>query len=266
MTERSYFWDGTATGDASLAPYTNDEYSDFWADIFLRDRLNQGVFATSNPYVSLMPSQFQLVHIPKTTIQIRPGVGLADGKLFISKLTHERELTEDYYYRFTLLKYWDGQTVRIGTSSSSGGWPTMTQTDGVMWQIPLWRVRYSNSVLTTIDDRYFYNNPTVLYRQGGNASNWNTGGSTVYRTPQAHVQMGSLAVAANPQTVNFPQAFLASTEPLVFVTLYDTATAPSTNLYWVNAITHAAFDVRFDSITNLDSMFWIAIGHYDPDL
>lgn len=42
MTEKSYLWDGTVTGDASLAPYNAQEFNIWMFSTFLSNNLTEG--------------------------------------------------------------------------------------------------------------------------------------------------------------------------------------------------------------------------------
>ena len=46
MTQNSYVWGGTVVGDATLAPYSDDEWAEIWGFFLQQDRTTQGVLDT----------------------------------------------------------------------------------------------------------------------------------------------------------------------------------------------------------------------------
>lgn len=77
MTERSYFWNGTAKNDAIHAPYTGDEFT----------RLTTMLFATSGKYVlpptPVTPSSFEVIG-GSGQVTVSPGIAFIDGYYFHS--------------------------------------------------------------------------------------------------------------------------------------------------------------------------------------
>jgi hypothetical protein len=95
--------------------------------------------------------------------------------------------------------------------------------------------------------------PPLVYRQGGDATNWNTAGTTNYALTAGIVQMqsGTLTMSASPQTVTFPVAYTGN--PTVMITPYGTSTTPA----YVSAVTTSNFQVTCPSNITIE---WLAIG------
>lgn len=153
MTEKSWYWSGVTTGDATDAPYDDDEFSDIWRKLFQRDRTLQGVIedyenelAVSNPAGS--------------TIRVATGAALVDGKFYENDANVDTGIAtpvSDFQInRFVLRKSWAAQTVRIVNliGAIGGAAPALTQTDGVTWEIPLAQASItSGGVITLTDER-----------------------------------------------------------------------------------------------------------------
>ncbi len=151
MTENSWYWPQTSVGDATDAPYDDDEFSDIWRKLFLRDRTLQGVIedyenelAVSNP--------------AGNTIRTATGAALVDGKFYETDANVDIVIATPAVLtridRVVLRKSWAGQTVRVAilTGVEGGGVPALTQTDGVTWEIPLAQVSITTAPAITITD------------------------------------------------------------------------------------------------------------------
>lgn len=83
MVERSYYWDGNTTGDASLAKFNEFIYHSIWRKLFLGDRTVQGViFGYEN--------ECEVVGV-SGGITIDTGVALIDGQFY----ENDKKLTID---------------------------------------------------------------------------------------------------------------------------------------------------------------------------
>jgi hypothetical protein len=148
MVETSYFWGGTTIGDHGT--YTDDNFSDFITNIFLKDRTLEGVL----PFVGafLVPTNPSGV-----TIRIAAGSALVDGKLYTSSANVDHTVAAPgagfNYYSVVLTKDFAAQTVRqtlLGPSTV--GYPTVTQTDGTKWEIYLAKISVSSAGVIVVTD------------------------------------------------------------------------------------------------------------------
>ncbi len=161
MTEISYFWGGTSPGDAVNAPYDNDEWSDLWRKLFMRDRTIQGVLESyTNGLVVTNPSG--------NTLRVATGGALVDGKFYENDANVDNSIATPSVStridRVVLRKSWAAQTIRVAvlTGVEGGGVPTITQTDGVTWEIPLAQASITTApAITLTDEINFARTPLV---------------------------------------------------------------------------------------------------------
>lgn len=154
MTEKSYYWGGTITGDASLAPYDDDEFSDNWNFLLAYDRVTQGVISTAR---SSYTGFLNVTNPAGTTVRVATGAALVDGKLYTNDANIDfSAATANQYYTVVLRKSWSGQTVRAALLGPQvGSPPSVTQTDGTTWEISLATV-YNNAGTLEITDARSY--------------------------------------------------------------------------------------------------------------
>ena len=152
MTQFSYPWPDNAVGDGQK--YTDDQWSDAWRYMFIRDRSLQGV----------IEGVLNELAVSGTTspVSIATGVGLDDGKMYtnnaIVQIAIPTPSASPRIDRIVLAKDWSAQTVRIArvAGSEGGGAPALTQTDGTLWQIPLAQVTIqTGGTLVCVDEREF---------------------------------------------------------------------------------------------------------------
>ncbi len=111
----------------------------------------------------------------------------------------------------------------------------------------------------------------VTNRQGGNATDWNTPGTTNYTPPAVRIQAGSVSasVTGSPAfgwtTITFPVAFAA--KPLIFLNAGWFGTGPVSGLLELvsNNILTTAFDLGAGYNSNSaawgnPTVHWLAIG------
>lgn len=94
MTERSYLWDGVVTGDASIAPYTAQEFLKYFS--LTRSDNNQGVIPG---YLGSLEPSFAGSSL--AAVYVKAGAAIVDGRLYV--------LDED-------------TTVRISVPAAELGW------------------------------------------------------------------------------------------------------------------------------------------------
>ena len=147
MAQLSYYWGGTITGDATEAPYSDDEFSDIWRKMFQRDRTYQGVIggalnelAVSNP--------------AGVTARVASGRALVDGKFYENDANVDFAAGVAGSYSIVLRKTWATQEVRLALIGPGG--PAPTQNDGVVWEIVLYDLVSTGAAISSLIDRRRY--------------------------------------------------------------------------------------------------------------
>ena len=154
MVQTSWPWGGLITGDAVLAPYSTDEWSDIWRKLFQRDRTLEGVLPD---YLN----ELTVTNPAGVTIRTASGGALVDGTYFDNTANVDQVVVApgggSNFYRVVLRKTWAAQTVRIALLGPNVAVPdNVTQVDGVTWEISLATVEItSGSVVTVTDDRTY---------------------------------------------------------------------------------------------------------------
>jgi hypothetical protein len=155
MTERSYFWGGLSVGDANIAPYDNDEFSDLWRILFQRNRATQGV-------IEGHLNELAVTNPSGNDIQMDTGAALVDGKFYEADAAVSDTITTPAVAtrvdRVVLRKSWAAQTARftIITGVEGAGVPAITQNDGVTWDLPIAQVSITTGGTITITDEREY--------------------------------------------------------------------------------------------------------------
>jgi hypothetical protein len=221
--ERSQFWDTAgAVGDGA------DTYSAVQVRTMLR-----ALFSTDR-YSSecVLPGVLNSLAVSGATSPLSLASGCAvvngiyyqnTGALSVAVPTPSSGTTK---HRVILRATWGGvQTVRAVLLSSADGtnsYPTLTQTDNSVWEVPLAGVTIDTGGAITLEDQrdYCHYASTILYRRrGGSSSSWNSAGSNTYSPGGTKRQGGTVNLTWNSDdksdltTVTFPSAF--SQTPLV---------------------------------------------------
>lgn len=268
MTEKSYPWDGIVTGDATIAPYNDDEWSDIWSALLNFDRTQDGVVPTKRAgywgflYVS---------HLWGSTLQVWPGVAVVDGKVYVSNSNIYLNTTGAGDYSVVLRKIFDAQTVRVALRPQG-----VTQIDGDIWEIKLADISVdADGTHTVTDQRRFINNgPSLQLRQGNDTVNWQDAGTTWYevRYPAVQIGVGTLTFVAGDFSVSgsitFPRTY--EDNPMVFTSIISLSawTQAANNLYMIKAsvgLGGTSFDVNINRMSTYDgavtvTFTWFAIG------
>jgi hypothetical protein len=269
MTEKSYYWDGTVTGDATYSPYSEDEHSDNWRKLFQIDRTIQSVLAGYE-------SELEVTNPSGQTIRVAKGAALVDGKFYETDATVDFAGAtpgggNDNYYRVVLRKSWAAQTVRLALLSNLAGadYPAVTQTDGTTWEVSVARVLINDAgTVAIIDDRVYSKSPLarpIDRRQGGSTTDWSSEGSTDYTPSLATVQVGtrvsSTGATDGEISVTFPTAF--SDKPVILTQCYDGAGLYSYTCV-IKSLTASGFVgvvvLGDDTKANGVDVYWMAIG------
>lgn len=160
MTERSRFWDGSTTGDATEAPY--DAATEFGR---VMRATSFGSEITVNKGGVLMDAtgfnDYNVTTPLANTARVQSGLGLNQGTW------HESDANVDFNIptpsvstrvdRIVLRKSWAAQTVRLTriAGTEGAGVPALTQSFGVTWDVPLWQVSIviTTGTITYTDER-----------------------------------------------------------------------------------------------------------------
>jgi hypothetical protein len=161
MAETSWFWGGLVTGDASLAPYSDGEFSDLYSIMFTSDPATQGViFGYLNELIASGTV---------SPVAINTGAGIVDGKLYINStsvnVTIPMPSLSTRIDRIVLRKNFAAQTVRITLISGveGGSEPALVQTPNTTWDIPLCAVSISTlGAITLTDERVYCQNKLMF--------------------------------------------------------------------------------------------------------
>lgn len=154
MAQTSWYWDGLVTGDATLSPYSADEFMDIFRKLFQRDRTLEGVLPD---YLG----ELTVTNPAGTTIRVSDGGALVDGTYYDNTANVDNSVVApgsgSNFYTVVLRKGWAAQTVRVALlGPDAGSPPAVTQTDGVTWEISIATVEItSGSVITITDTRNY---------------------------------------------------------------------------------------------------------------
>lgn len=267
MTEYSYYWGGTAVGDATLAPYDDDEFSDNWNLLHTYDRTVQGVIDTA---ITAYSSMLACTNPTGTTIRIANGAALVDGKLYKNTANVDFSVTAPgagtNYYTIVLQKDFAAQTVRLEIlGPDAGAYPTVTQTDGTLWEIEIWNVSITAaSAITIVDKRKYIDKNQLYYRQGGSATDWSTQGTNNYATGTARIQCGIILVTipigntTGGVTITFPTPF--SNLPIAFTqTMKYSYTVTNIDVgLTVLSTTQMSIIITTSTVAPADTPVWVA--------
>lgn len=156
MTQTSAPWPGTATGDATDAPYDADEWSDLWRKLHLDNRASNGII------------RGYLNELAATVVGDVSPVSVNSGGAFVDGTFYESDAVEIFTLanpaanpridRIVLRKGTIAQTVRLVVITGAEGvtpspWP-LTQTNNVTWDIPLWQVYIDTAGKITLHEDY----------------------------------------------------------------------------------------------------------------
>lgn len=290
MAEKSMLWSAPTSGDGSSS-YTEDETT----------RLFRAVFGALGKGGVILGYDNELaVSGTSSPVSVNTGAAFVYGYFYWNtasvSVTVPTPVLGTTLHKIILRADWSAKTVRIARIAGSDGSPvppSVTQNPGVIYEIPLAEISITTGgVITVTDSRSFAHfgskvnanmfemgviedvhlNKRILrapYRQGGDASNWHTIGTSNYQLESQNAQMfGSVrwtgaAAASGSVAITFPPNVTFVNTPIVFVTPYRTASAPLSvavnptttgfTLYWQDG-TAATY-------TSID-FFWMVIGNY----
>jgi hypothetical protein len=164
MTQKSYYWDGTVTGDASLAPYQPVQYHDNWKILFTETD-DDGYI--DNYLNELLPT------LGDQQVSVASGAALVNGWYYentdVVQFDIDTPVSNPRIDRIVVRLSTLGQTARltkiVGTEAASPTAPALTQAN-TTWDIPIIQVLITTgSVMSGVDERIRAKSP--LLPQGG---------------------------------------------------------------------------------------------------
>jgi len=287
MTERSLMWATGLYGDG-LEAYEQADFAEMLRAVFTSDDyttrgvlygyLNElAVTSTSSP------------------LSVATGAAMVNGLFYandaVVSVTVATPTTGTTGHRVVLQAiYGVTQTVRIALISSADGTatiPSVTQTDGVKWEISLATLTITTGgVITVTDARAYLYMPTMLAtenydadsvddtkvgnrvlvcakRQGGSATAWATAGITNYDVTMCRMQCGQYggvaAATSGTVAITFPVAF--SDTPIAIIIYADN---PSSKIVLSGITTAAGLTAYWKGTANPPAnvlyFSWWAIG------
>ena len=158
MTQKSYFWDGTATGDATLAPYSA-------ATEFAKVMMSLAAAACITTHLGGVfrdeLGEFMCFGI-NSPGNCSSGRALCYGSVFESDDNEPLNIStpagSTRIDRLVVRKDWAAQTTRLAviTGVPGGAAPALTQTPGSVWEIPLYQISITTGgAITYTDERDF---------------------------------------------------------------------------------------------------------------
>lgn len=155
MTETSRFWGGISTGDAG--PYSADEMNEILRYIVGDSSSESVIFKYSGPIISTPGLLVTQTTPASDNVSVGVGTALVHGSFYKNDATVNVAIDANSSGNpridtIILEKSWITQTVRIGilkgTPAGSPVAPTLTQTAGSLWQIPLADIAVADSFTT----------------------------------------------------------------------------------------------------------------------
>jgi hypothetical protein len=154
MTQTSAFWQGTSPGDAGA--YSADTFNHVWEQLLHAGVANAGPIIDSNT-AAMFGLHVQATGPASTNVDVLAGAAMVDGSFYESTATETiaipaNGLANPRIDTVVLQKDWVLQTIRLallaGTPAASPVPPTLTQTPGVLWEIPLADITCASGFVT----------------------------------------------------------------------------------------------------------------------
>lgn len=155
MVERSIPWTGSTVGDAG--PYSNEDWQAVWRSMLGRSA-NVGVLAQRLNELAVAGAT--------SPVSVATGEALVHGTWYQNDASENVAIptpgSATRVDRVVLRKNWTAQTVRITriAGTEGGGAPSLVQSDGVTWDVPLAQVSITTGgAITLTDEREFIFDP-----------------------------------------------------------------------------------------------------------
>lgn len=161
MTEISFPHDGTSLGDATLAPYSAQEWATYWKNLFAigGDRADYGVIRSTGGSNTLESLQVSQNSPAAANVLVNPGSAMVNGTGYINDSTVQVTIAANASGNpridtIVLRKTFASQIIRVailqGTPAATPAVVALTQT-GATWEIPLADIAVASG-FTTITD------------------------------------------------------------------------------------------------------------------
>jgi len=297
VAESSIFWTTGATGDGTTA-YTQAEVTRWLRQTFVKTA-NEGILkgyqhelettGTSSPVATNTGAAYLRGFPYWNTASVNTAIPTPSGNTRID--------------RIVLRASWSAQTIRItriAGTEGSGTPPSLVQTDGTTWDVPLTQCSITTGGVITVTDEREYVHPSIAVntamldtdavtlpkmaansvddtkagnrvpqfyrRQGGSATEWYTAGTTDYTPTAVRMQAGVVAVILSSEshegvTVTFPVAF--AYRPIVLATCRHHTTPGyivEVTSVEVNTVTLEVYTGDERSVSDTVQVNWLAIG------
>jgi hypothetical protein len=167
MGESSRFWSTTGTGDGTGSGYTADNMFEVWRALFAG--------RNSTNLAGVVPDYQNKLAVSGTSspVAVATGAAVVYGIPYFNtasvNVTVPTPATATRIDRIVLRASWSAQTVRITRVAGveGGGAPSLTQSAGVTWDMPLATVQVTTGGVVTIADEREY---VALVPDGGIAT------------------------------------------------------------------------------------------------
>lgn len=225
MTEKSWFWNGLVSGDASLAWYSSAELAKIWKKMFTVDPTEQGVIAG---YLTSL-----LVDSTTTKARVDDGAAIVNGRIYENDALIEKQGFGDAgdgrrYWRNVLRCSPHTNTARVTISGPSDtAYPGLTQIEDGVWEIPLSKFETDGGEIDEhVDERRAASSPLcqfINFRQGGSSTIWAQTGSDTYLpgTPKVFVGAGMSDGVTAEFGVGYPFYTEFLYPPMILTTCYN---------------------------------------------
>lgn len=269
MTEKSYFWQDSTVGDASLAPYDQEEFSEIFR--CLLNYNNTAAATVISGYLNELATSF----VTGDTIRVASGAAIVDGNFYKSTASEDFNVTRGgapATQLIVLQKIWTGggeKTVRLALLAPGAA---VTQTDGTKWEVPIAtaNVPVAGAVTFTDSRRYLHSNGNHIARAIIASDTTHPTSSYLEATPytprQDHTMMcgsiqwtgaaassGNVVVAFTNTYTEAPMAVVTPASAFGPIGVSVVPTAGDLTIYWqdLNSV-----PVNRTAIT----FYWIAYG------
>lgn len=172
VTERSQFWSGTVTGDASIAPYDADTE---FARV-LRSIAGANAIPTHRSGVFVDDLNELAASGGTSPVAIATGRALVDGTWYENDASVNVAIptpsASTRIDRIVARKSFSAQTIRITriAGTEGAGAPAITQSAGVTWDMPICQASITTGgIITILDERNFIGGTSILGEFGSGA-------------------------------------------------------------------------------------------------
>lgn len=159
MTEVSRPWSGTSTGDAG--PYSDNQWATTWMNMigFGADSINRGVIRGVDNDLRVTAQS-----PASNAVDVNTGAAVVQGKWYLSDAVESFTISANgsgnpRIDTIVLRADYTAQTVRLalktGTPAATPAAPSLTQTAGVTWEIPVADIEVANGFATITQDNIF---------------------------------------------------------------------------------------------------------------